>query len=217
LIAAGLTTLWLFYYVRFYLPSRVESRMIESMHAFSRAVELRFPNSAGKSDEVFQLASLIAKRFGYTKSELHELELAAFLRDIGCCSIPYRPFNDKPRSEWSEAEWRVYSRHPEVSGAMLELVPSLRHLANSVRWHHTPFNGQGALGVPSGPEIPINARILHVASDYVWISHDIGTNTAMESIIHGSGTTYCPEVVAEFQQVLTSFRVQEPEPSFAGS
>lgn len=216
LIAAGLTTIWLFYYVHFHLPAKVETRMLESMQAFSKAVELRFPNNTGKTQEVVELSRKIAKRFDYTRSELHNIELAAHLRDIGCCAIPYRLFNERNRVDWTDAEAKVFSRHPEVSGAMLELVPSLRHVANSVRYHHLRFDGADSPGSPIGTAIPLNARILKVVSDYVWALEELGERSAHRMVTDGCGTVYCPDVVAEFRQVLTSTCVQESEPSFVG-
>jgi HD-GYP domain-containing protein (c-di-GMP phosphodiesterase class II) len=216
LIFAAVTTLWLIYYVKVYLPNQLESRFLESMKAFSKAIELRFPANSGRTEEIIRLARAAGRRFGYTRSELLELELAAHLRDIGCCAIPYHPFNDKPRLEWNEAEEKVFNKHPEVSGAMLELVPSLRHVADSVRWHHARYDGKNVMGSPVGPDLPLNARILKVASDFAWMSYEVGPGAATKMLEKGKGTEYCPEVVGEFMQVLTSSRVKEPEPSLAG-
>ncbi|MBC8065493.1 MAG: hypothetical protein H7Y17_11720 [Chlorobia bacterium] len=215
LVFSGLTTIWLIYYVQFHLPRQLEQRFLESMKAFSKAIELRFPMNSGRSDELIRFARLIGKRFGYTRSELHILELATYLRDIGCCAIPYRPFNEKDRADWTPVESKVFAKHPEVSGAMLELVPSLRHVADSVRWHHARFDGENVVGSPTGTDLPLNARILKVASDFVWLAQEVGPGAATKAIENGVGTEYCPEVVQEFIQVLTSSRVKEPEPSLA--
>jgi response regulator RpfG family c-di-GMP phosphodiesterase len=215
LLSAAAATIGLVFYVQWFLPRQLEQRFIESMRAFSKAIELRFPNSTGRTDEIMGVAKSIGKRFGYTRAELHGLELSVYLRDIGCCSIPYHPFNDKPRSAWTEYESRIFERHPEVSGAMLELVPSVRHIAGTVRWHHARFDGRNVPGAPIGLDLPLNARILKIASDYVWLCNELGTGSAARVIQAGAGAEYCPEVVVEFVQMLTSTRVIEPNPSLA--
>lgn len=215
LLSAGAATVGLVLYVQWYLPRQLEQRFIESMRAFSKAIELRFPKSAGRTDEILSVAKSIGRRFSYSRSELHALELSVYLRDVGCCSIPYHPFNDKPRSEWTEYEARIYERHPEVSGAMLELVPSIRHIAGTVRWHHARYDGRNVPGAPTGHDLPLNARILRIASDYVWLSSELGNGAAIRRIQEGAGAEYCPEVVVEFVQMLTSTRVIEPNPSLA--
>ena len=211
LVFAAVTTVWLVIYVQVFLPSQLEQRFLESMKAFSKATELRFPSNSGRTEEVIHFACQIGKRLSYTRSELHALELSAYLRDIGCCAIPYQPFNQKLRSEWTDAEAKVYAKHPEVSGAMLELVHSLRHVADSVRWHHAHYDGSNILGAPCGSDLPLNARILKVASDFVWLSLEVGPGAAIKAIENGVGTEYCPDVVEEFKQVLTSSRVREPK------
>jgi response regulator RpfG family c-di-GMP phosphodiesterase len=215
LAAAVVTTIWLVYYVNLYLPRKLEERFLESMKAFSKAIELRFPVNAAGTDEVIRISILIGKRLGYTRSELHQLELAVNLRDIGCCAIPYQPFSTKSRHEWSDAERLVYSRHPEVSGAMLELVPSLRHVADVVRWHHARYDGTTGFESPVGEALPLNARIIKVAADFVRNSEEVGSAVALNSIVAGKGAEYCPDVVAELEHVLTSTRVKEPEPRIA--
>ena len=212
---AGMTTIILVFYVQYYLPRQLEQRFIESMRAFSKAIELRFPTNSGKTDDIMALAKSVGRRFGYTRAELHELELSVHLRDIGCCSIPYHPFNDKPKSDWTEFESRIFERHPEVSGAMLELVPSIRHIAGTVRWHHARYDGRNVSGAPSGVDLPLNSRILKISADYVWFEQELGRPSALQRIQEGAGTEYCPEVVVEFAQMLTSSRVIEPNPSLA--
>ena len=212
---AGLTTVGLVFYVQYYLPRQLEQRFLESMRAFSRAIELRFPTNSSRTDEIMAMAKALGRRFGYTRAELHELELSVHLRDIGCCSIPYHPFNDKPKSAWTEFETRVFERHPEVSGAMLELVPSIRHIAGSVRWHHARYDGKNVPGSPTGIDLPLNARILKISADFVWLECELGHEAAVRKILEGAGAEYCPDVVVEFVQMLTSTRVVEPNPSLA--
>jgi response regulator RpfG family c-di-GMP phosphodiesterase len=215
LVLAAVTTIWLVYYVQIYLPRQLEQRFLESMKAFSRAIELRFPANTGATLQVIEISKAIGRRFSYTRSELHTLELAAHLRDIGCCAMPYHPFNDKPRTTWTENETKVFAKHPEVSWAMLELVPSLRHVALDVRWHDARFDGQNSVGCPVGPFLPLNARILKVSSDFVVLEQRIGSGAAKQEIESRAGTEYCPDVVSEFVQVLTSSRVHKREPSLA--
>jgi response regulator RpfG family c-di-GMP phosphodiesterase len=215
LIIAAATTLGLIFYVQWYLPRQLEQRFLESMKAFSKAIELRFPKNTGKTEEVIALATQLGRGFGMTRRELHELVVAAYLRDIGCCAIPYRPFNAKERSDWTEHELKVFEKHPEVSGAMLELVPSLKHIAHTVRWHHARFDGNDSIGSPPGHLLPLNARILRVASDFVWLESEVGGGVAAKTVETGAGTDYCPEVVEVLQQVLTSTRVQESQPRLA--
>lgn len=219
LLVAGGATAWLMYYVRYFLPAQLNERFRESLTAFSTAIELRFPTHGGLSRRVVGLSIAAGKRMGLRPSQIRDLEMAAILRDIGLCSIPYNLVNGKAPEEWTEAEQMTYDRHPEVSGAMLELVPSLRHLAGIVRWHHANFEDHNPLDptVPSSNNLPIESRILKVVTEYVWQERYQGDLLARESIREGAGSTYCPAAAAALLAVLTSSRVGQTQPDLTAS
>jgi response regulator RpfG family c-di-GMP phosphodiesterase len=205
--AALLTTIWLVAYVMVYLPRRMEERFQDSMKAFSTAIELRFPSHEGLSLRVVGLSKAVARELRLSDSQMRDLETAAHLRDIGLCAIPYSLVNSKPTHQWDPAERLTYDRHPEVSGAMLELVPPLQHLAEIVRCHHARFDGCGEEGTPYGRQLPIESRVLKVVTEYVWNERWQGNLIAKQRIRDGLGTEYCPDVVAALWAVLTSTRV----------
>ena len=144
---------------------------------------------------------------GLSEKDRHKLEMAAMLRDIGLCAIPYNMMNSRPEMEWTEAERMTYDRHSEVSGAMLEMVPSLKALAPTVRFHHADYKSdQVADLMPQGDQIPIEARVLKVVSEYVWLARTRGDLLAKETLRDGSGSAYDPRVVDAMLDVLTSAR-----------
>jgi response regulator RpfG family c-di-GMP phosphodiesterase len=210
-VLAGLaaSSVGLVYYVRWYLPGQVDARFRESMKAFSLAVELRFPSHQGMTARVVRLSLAVGRKLMLTKNEMRRLEMAAHLRDIGLCSMAFRLGNSKSPTDWTEAEQATYNRHPEVGGAMLELIPSLRHLANIVRCHQADFDGAGDTFFPAKDDIPVESRVINVVSSYVWDERMMGALIAYDSLVRGSGQTFDPIVVDAFRSVLTSTRVPE--------
>src|SRR4051794_32269539 len=207
--AAAAATLWLVLYVNIILPRQVEERFFDSMRAFSRAVELRFPGHTHLSEDVEEIATRLAKELGFTKERVRRLRTAARLQDIGLCALPYALINSKPSNEWTDAERATYDRHPEISGAMLELVPSLRDLTEIVRCHHARFDGSE--GYPAGEGIPIEARVLKVCVDYAWTARHMGEKAAQERIFSAKSSEYCPQIVEALSSVLRSSRAREPQ------
>ncbi|MCO5297937.1 MAG: hypothetical protein M9921_13895 [Fimbriimonadaceae bacterium] len=210
LFSAALATLWLLYYVRVYLPRVMDERFGDSMRAFSTGIELRIASHRGLSDRVVPLSLLVGRRLRLPRPKLRDLEMAARLRDIGLCAIPYDLLNTKAPWEWTEADRLTYDRHPEVSAAMLELVPSLQHLAAAVRSHHFDFDPPGGRFVPSRTDIPLNGRILRVVTEYVWQERHQGALLAREVLLAGSGMEFDPKVVDALLEVLRSTRAAEP-------
>jgi len=208
LAALGLTTAAMLYYARFYLPAKIEARTRESMKAFSTSIELRFPVRDGLSARVVALSREVGTRFGLSHKRLVKLEMAARLRDIGLCAVPYQLVNDKPAAKWSQGDKDIYERHPEVGAAMLELAPSLKHLAGIVRTHQARYDG-GSPFFPSREDLPIESRILKVVSDYVWMERTQGALLAKTALREGAGTVYDPDVVFKVLALLSSSRGSE--------
>lgn len=200
------STVAIIYYSLVLLPQRIDHRVHQSIRAFGAAIELRFPKHRGLTDRVASLCALTGRAMHLSPSTMRKLLMAAQLRDIGLCAIPYSLVNKKSSFEWTEAEWDTYFRHTEVSGAMLELVPSLRELAPIVRFHHTDY--EGGLGglFPAREDIPIESRVLKAVCDYVWMTRNQGSLLARDSIKRESGKRYDPKVVEALLQVLTSNR-----------
>lgn len=213
LVVAGGASLWLIYYTQVYLPRAMDERFRESLKAFSTAVELRFPSHSGLSHRVVSLSRGVALQLNLRPAQLKDLEMSAYLRDIGLCAIPYELVNGKPEEDWTEAERMTYDRHAEVSGSMLEATPSLRRLAPIVRWHHSPFASTNLIDPtqPVGSQIPIESRILKVVSEYVWLERTQGDLLARETIRSQTDVEYCPLAANALLAVLTSTSgVQEP-------
>jgi response regulator RpfG family c-di-GMP phosphodiesterase len=211
--SAAAATMWLVLYVNVFLPRQVEERFFDSLRAFSRAVELRFPGQTHLSEDVEGMAVRLGVELNFSRERMRRLRTAARLQDIGLCALPYALINEKPSTNWTDAERTTYDRHPDVSGAMLELVPSLRDLAEIVRCHHAKFDGSE--GCPAGEEIPIEARVLKVCVDYAWKSRTMGELLAQEGIFSGKGGEYCPQVVDALASVLRSPRIRELQNRFA--
>lgn len=187
--------LWVVLYV---LPRRQRDQQSNLLKVFGAAVELRFPGHEGMTDQVATKCVEVGKELGLNERELHQLEQAARLRDIGLCAIPWKLVNERPQCEWTPAEKATYERHSEVSGAMLEMVPSLCDLASIVRNHHTPI-GSG--------EVPLASRIIAVVDAYVVNERQQGSLVARTLLKQERGQTLDPHVVDACFRVLPSDRV----------
>lgn len=201
---AGLASVGLLEYVYVVLPARLEGRFRESLRAFSLAVELRCPSHHGTTELAVRRSRQVGKVLGMSRRRIVDLEMAAELRDIGLCALPYRLINGKPVSQWSEAEHEAYERHPELSAAMLELVPSLRRLAHIVRTHHVPYDGSLGALYPTRDELSLESRILKVVTDYGWLEAEMGSVDAQRALVKLRGKDFDPQVVDAFLEVLTS-------------
>lgn len=180
---ASLGTLALIAYVFLILPRQMERRLQESLRAFATAIELRAPQTRGTTAEVIDLSIQVGKRAGLSRADRRRLEVAATLRDIGLCAVPYRVVNKVGLR--TPDEQAVFERHPEIGAAMLELVPSLRSIAEVVRNHHS---------ADSFHREPL-AAILNVSTEFVRIRKTEGDGAAFRCLGEMLGSRFDPMIV----------------------
>ena len=202
----------LWWHVRVEIPRRERRRLFQTLEAISTAIQLRFPSHQGLSKSVAEAALHIADELQLSGRTRHRIEMAAWLRDLGLCSIPFGLVNRKPMMYWNESDHQTYSRYPEISAAMLELVPSLQELAPIVRAHLLPWDGSLSSHHPVGDEIPLEARILRVAHDFAWAERRQGALLARDQLLRGMDTLYDPIVVRAFLGTVEFTMERVPEP-----
>ncbi|MEQ1822550.1 MAG: HD domain-containing phosphohydrolase [Fimbriimonadaceae bacterium] len=178
----------LFWQVGFEIPRRERARMRQIMEALSTAIQLRFPSHEGLSTRLVSVCRHLAFELELSPRQIDLIEASALLQDIGLCAVPYAMINKKPMMMWTETENATYARYPEVSAAMLELVPSLSHIAPIIRESLADYND----------ELSLEARVLRVAHDFVWTESRLGGAIATERLALGAGTQYDPDIVGAF-------------------
>lgn len=198
LLVTGLLSFCLGLYAVLVVPRQRRDAMDSSLAIFSTSVELRVQGYAGMSERVVDLCVRIGQTLHLNTEQLEHLTDAARLRDIGLCAIPWRLLNHKTPAQWTEAESEIVGRHAEISSAMVEMIPSLQHLADTVRNHHSPYN--------SSSPASLQSRILHVVDEYVGRERFQGGLLARDYISDHTGTLFDPVVVAVLISVLSESR-----------
>ncbi len=144
--------------------AETQSAYTGAIRALATALDARDPYTAGHSERVSVLSVAIGRVLGLPDEELEVLRLGALLHDIGKIGVPDDVLR-KP-SSLTAAEFDLIKQHPVLGARILRSVPFLaRHLA-IVELHHERPDGRGyPLGL-RGDDIPLAARIVHVADAY---------------------------------------------------
>lgn len=206
LVALIGATAWMLYDVLVRQPKLHRARLLQSLEAFSRAIELRFPSREGLNDRIVEVALQVAKSLSLGGEVEERLTTSARLCEIGLCAVPYRQLNSDDRESWGGEQIERFRRHPEVGAAMIELVPSIERLAPIVRYSQVDYDTWENPGLPSRDALPIESRILHVACDYAWFERAVGPVLARERLLEGRETAYDPVVVDTLMPMLTLTR-----------
>ena len=141
-----------------------EAAYTGAIRALATALDARDPYTAGHSDRVSVLSVAIGRGLALSADDLEVLRLGALLHDIGKIGVPDDILR-KP-GPLTEAEFDAIKQHPVLGARILRSVPFLARHIPIVELHHERPDGRGYPRGLRGDDIPLAARIVHVADAY---------------------------------------------------
>src|SRR6476619_2451724 len=126
-------------------------RSTEALEGLSATVDARDAYTAGHSRRVREIAVRIGNEIGLSRDE----------HDIGKIAVPDAILM-KP-ADLSQSERAVMQIHPEEGAEIVSRLGFLADAVPAIRHHHENFDGTGYPAGIAGVEIPLGARIIHVA------------------------------------------------------
>jgi putative nucleotidyltransferase with HDIG domain len=184
----------------------LRERSTAAMESLSATVDARDSYTAGHSRRVQQLSLAIGRELGLSQAELDLLGHAALFHDIGKLAIPDAILL-KPASLTNE-EWALMQRHAEEGARIIDRLGFLQDAVPAIRHHHERFDGTGYPDKISGEEIPLGARIIHVADalDSMLTTRIYRAarpvNEALSEVKDKAGSQFCPRCVAALARIL---------------
>ena len=184
----------------------LKERSTAAMESLSATVDARDAYTAGHSRRVQQLALAIGRELGLSQAELDLLGHAALFHDIGKLAIPDAILL-KPASLTAD-EWDLMQRHADEGARIIDRLGFLNDAVPAIRHHHERFDGTGYPDRLHGEEIPLGARIIHVAdaldsmlTTRIYRAARPATE-ALDELRRAAGTQFCPRCVAALERIL---------------
>lgn len=177
-----------------------------TIRALAAALDARDPYTAGHSERVSQSSVVIARQLGLPEAEVAIIRLGALLHDIGKIGLA-DDILQKPEPLTLE-EFEQIKRHPALGARILRQVSFLEPHLPIVELHHERPDGHGYPFGLRGDEIPLAARIVHVADAYDAMTSARAyrparpLSTAIAELRLYSGTQFDPDCVRAFTEAL---------------
>jgi putative nucleotidyltransferase with HDIG domain len=187
-----------------------------AIRALAATLDARDPYTAGHSERVSALAVLIGRQMRLSEADLDVLRLGALLHDIGKIGLSDAILR-KPGPLTSD-EYDQLKRHPAQGARILRQVPFLAPHIPIVELHHERPDGRGYPFGLRGDEIPLAARIVHVADAFDAITSARayrparGRTAAIAELRRCSGTEFDPISVDALVEALPG-STSTPEPA----
>jgi putative nucleotidyltransferase with HDIG domain len=194
----------------------LKERSTAAMESLSATVDARDAYTAGHSRRVQQLALAIGRELGLSHVELDLLGHAALFHDIGKLAIPDSILL-KPAS-LTDDEWALMQRHADEGARIIDRLGFLGDAVPAIRHHHERFDGTGYPDRLQGEEIPLGARIIHVADalDSMLTTRIYRAarplDEALAELRRAATTQFCPRCVAALERILPLDVLDEASP-----
>ena len=144
--------------------ARTEAAYAGAIRALAAALDARDPYTAGHSERVSVISVAIGRVLRLPDADLEVLRFGALLHDIGKIGISDAVLR-KP-GPLTDEEFEAIMEHPVVGARIIRTIPFLLPHVDIVELHHERPDGLGYPKGLQGDDIPLLARIVHVADAY---------------------------------------------------
>jgi putative nucleotidyltransferase with HDIG domain len=205
------------YMIRLALGRYIEIREMftQTVASLAQAVDARDKFTSGHSVRVKKIAVDIGRAMRLSEADLEALEWGGLLHDIGKIGVPDSVLNKPDRL--TKAERIVMNAHPVIGANIVAPVTRLAPELPIIRHHHEWFNGSGYPDRLLGLEIPLLARILHVADAYEAMTaarpyrmKPLTAEQALAELRRFGGIQFDPEIVEAFTRTSWAAGVADP-------
>jgi putative nucleotidyltransferase with HDIG domain len=193
----------------------VREMFTETVRSLAEAVDKRDTFTSGHSHLVQAIAMDIGRVMKVSDAELEALEWGGLLHDIGKIGVPDRVLLKQERL--TREERAVMNSHPALGA---EIIGPVTHLAAElpiIRHHHEWFNGSGYPDRLVGDDIPLLARILHVADAFEAMTAarpyrmtPLSAEQALAELRKFGGIQFDPDVVDAFVKTKWARGIRDP-------
>jgi response regulator RpfG family c-di-GMP phosphodiesterase len=142
----------------------LEHTLRRSVEALLETLSLANPMAFSHAMRIKQLVIELARALGAAVS--WQVEVAAMLSQVGSVTLPPAVLEKLHSGQvLTEDERTMTGRLPEVAERLLAGIPRLEAVREIIRLQRRPFDATW-MPPPDGEQIPLAARLLHVALDY---------------------------------------------------
>ena len=195
-----------------------EKMFVNILQVMAKSIEARDAYTMHHSEDVAKYARILARKIGWSEDRIRRIGIAGLLHDIGKIGVPEKLLT-KP-GPLTEEEYEIFKKHPLISIVILDPIVELKGIIKMVKHHHEWYDGSGYPDGLKGNDIPLGARIVHIADAYesmlsqrVYREVPLSKEDALEELRCCTGTQFDPELTRTFIEIEDKGSVKTPLPS----
>ena len=182
--------------------------------AFGNVVDAKSPFTYHHSLGVTEVAVALAEELDLPTERVSLVRRAAFLHDIGKLAVPNHILDKRGRLD--AREWTIVTRHPRISGSILQRVSAFRELASLAAEHHERLDGSGYPFGLKADQLSLESRLIAMADCYSAMAENrpyrpgLGVKTILTEIERDVPTKFDPVCFAALQSASRRWKGSMP-------
>ena len=184
------------------------ARTTAFLEVLAETIESQDRYMRGHARRVAFYASLLAERICLSTKEQEQVRISAFLHDLGKIGVPTELLRRPGALEPTERG--IVERHSEIGARLVEPLGIASAVAGAIRHHHEWWDGSGYPDGLHGDEIPLAARIVHLANAFDAMTCDrpyrraLAREVVTRELQRFAGVQFDPGLTKEFLALVES-------------
>ncbi|MCK2149272.1 response regulator [Marinobacter alexandrii] len=180
---------------------------VTTTEVFSSLIDKRLPANRQPNAKVITLVRAFAAYHKLDEEMTQNLTMAAALYNLGKLSWPDELIT-APSDLLSRDQKLEYLKYPVVGEQLLMALEPLRDAAKIIRHHQEKWNGYGIPDRLEGKDIPLGARILRLAVDFIELQFGlilerrVPRDNAIKLIKRYRNRLYDPDIADQFLEMV---------------
>jgi diguanylate cyclase (GGDEF)-like protein len=186
----------------------LERTFVSTVASLANALEANDEYTSSHARWITDMSLLVGRDLKLDRDAMKRLEFGALFHDIGKIGIPSEIL--QKAGPLTEEEFEIIKQHPELGEKILAPIERLADVRPIVRACHERWDGLGYPDGKSGPEIPIEARIVLVCDAFHAMTTDrpyrkaLPAEEAVSRLRESAGSQFDPTVVEAFTRLFES-------------
>lgn len=176
---------------------------VTTTEVFSALLNQRLPRDKQSNAQVIGLVRAFSSRLSMPATESHDLAMAAALYNLGKLTWDDHLLN-RPSDLLHSEERDRYRQYPALGESLLMALEPLHDAGRLIRHHQERWNGTGFPDQLHREAIPLGARLLKIAVDFVelqcglLLQRRLTRREALQFLGKNAGRLYDPELCRHF-------------------
>ena len=188
----------------------VKEDTVKSLKAFINMINIKDRYTYGHTERVVIYTKWFAEYLNLDDEQKMQLQVAAYLHDIGKLEIPENVLNKKERL--TDDEFQMFRDHPEAGVDLIKHIDQFESFIPIIKHHHERYDGRGYPGGLKGENIPYLARVVTIADSFDAMTSNRPYNVrkthekGIQELRAHAGTQFDPILVEKFIDMLDKYK-----------